>query len=248
MGQTNVFQSARTFGIDDTMVMDGNAWGRTGWNYTNGDGVLFYPGTEKHFTEENYGINGPIVSLRMKLWRRGLQDVDYLALASAANVSQTQTIVDRIVPKVLWEQGAGEASDPNDPSWVKHDISWSYDPDVWEEARAELADIITQAQSVWKPDLANNRFVFWGAYPNPFRASTLIKFKVPSKQKISITVFNSQGRLIKSVMSNKQMPSGIHSVRWDGRDGNNGNVAGGVYYARFKVGGYQITKKITRIR
>jgi len=142
MGQTNVFQSARTFGGDSSFQFDSPARGRTGWNYSNGDGVLFYPGTELYFPAENYGINGPIASLRLKLWRRGIQDVDYLTLASNIDPAQTNAIVNRIIPQVLWEFGAGDDSDPNDPTWVKHDISWSVDPDVWEDARVELADII----------------------------------------------------------------------------------------------------------
>ena len=44
-----------------------------------------------------------------------------------------------MIPKVLWEYGV---EDPSDPSWVLTDISWSTDPDVWEEARRELAAII----------------------------------------------------------------------------------------------------------
>jgi hypothetical protein len=44
-----------------------------------------------------------------------------------------------LVPTVLWEYGV---SDPEDPTWVRTGISWSTDPDVWEAARAELADII----------------------------------------------------------------------------------------------------------
>ncbi len=248
MGQTNVFQSARTFGIDDTLIVDGNAWGRTGWNYTNGDGVLFYPGTETHFTEENYGINGPFVSLRMKLWRRGLQDVDYLAMASTVNATQTATIIDRIVPKVLWEQGTGELSDPNDPTWVKHDISWSYDPDVWEAARVELADIIEQSGVISGNGQMPGTFLLKDVFPNPFSRATTITFLLPSKQKVSIHVFNSQGRLVKALLKNKNMVSGIHSVKWDGRDENSRYAASGIYYVRLKSENYQVTKKVTAVR
>ena len=41
--------------------------------------------------------------------------------------------------------------DPGDPTWVLTDISWSTAPDVWEAARAELADIIEGASAC--PDL-----------------------------------------------------------------------------------------------
>jgi hypothetical protein len=135
-GQTNVFQRAQTFGGCCTFD---NSLGETGWNYTNGDGVLFYPGTDTRFPSESYGVQGPFASLRMKLWRRGLQDVDYLTLAAAINPTLTAQIVNQLIPKVVWEYGV---SDPSDPTWVRTDISWSINPDIWEAARAQLADLI----------------------------------------------------------------------------------------------------------
>ncbi len=135
-GETNVFQTAQTFGgyksVDPIM-------GQTGWNYTNGDGVLFYPGTDKLYPSSSYGVNGPFASLRLKYWRRGIQDVDYLTMAAGIDPNTTQKIVNQIVPKVLWEYGV---DNPNDPTYVHTDISWSNNPDVWEAARAQLAAII----------------------------------------------------------------------------------------------------------
>jgi hypothetical protein len=45
-----------------------------------------------------------------------------------------------MVPKALWEYGV---TDPNDPSYVFTDISWSINPDQWETARAQLASILS---------------------------------------------------------------------------------------------------------
>jgi len=135
-GQTNVFSTAQTFGNLDEVDP---VLGETGWNYLNGDGVLMYPGTDTRYPEDSYGVMGPFASLRLKHWRRGIQDVDYLALAAEIDPERTAEMVNAIIPKVLWEYGV---SDPEDPTWVLTDISWSTDPDVWEAARAELADII----------------------------------------------------------------------------------------------------------
>ena len=135
-GQTNVFQTAHTFGGFDEVDA---VFGETGWNYSNGDGVLFYPGTDLVYPEASYGVFGPFASLRMKHWRRGIQDVEYLVMAQAINLARVQEIINDMIPTVLWENGV---EDPNDPSWVLTDISWSTDPDVWEAARAELASII----------------------------------------------------------------------------------------------------------
>jgi hypothetical protein len=135
-GQTDVFSTAQTFGdLDEVDAV----LGETGWNYLNGDGVLMYPGTDVRYPEADYGVMGPFASLRLKHWRRGIQDADYLMLAEAISPTRTAEIVDAIVPKILWEYGV---SDPEDPSWVSTDISWSTDPGDWEAARAALACII----------------------------------------------------------------------------------------------------------
>jgi hypothetical protein len=138
--QTNVFQRAQTYGCYETNDV---SLGEAGWNYFNGDGVLFYPGTDTRFPAHSYGVMGPFASLRLKQWRRGIQDVDYLNLAAAIDPSRVDEIVQTMVPKVMWEYGV---ADPEDPTWVLTDISWSTDPDDWEAARAELAAIIENAQ------------------------------------------------------------------------------------------------------
>lgn len=135
-GQNNVFVNAQTFG--GAATFDPNV-GMTSWNYSNGDGVLFYPGIDKKFPGQSLGLQGPIASLRLKHWRRGIQDVDYLTMAARVNSGAVATIVQKMIPKVLWEN---DVSDPDDPTWVMAPISWSTDPDDWEAARLELANII----------------------------------------------------------------------------------------------------------
>jgi hypothetical protein len=132
----NVWQNANTYGKDESFDP---IVGRTGYNHSNGDGVLFYPGTDKLFASDSLGVGGPIASLRLKYWRRGIQDADYIALARRVDAAATNAIVNRMVPKVLWEVGVQEAADP---TWLRADISWSVNPDDWETARRQLADII----------------------------------------------------------------------------------------------------------
>jgi hypothetical protein len=140
-GETNVFREAQTFGqrSDEPDIERG----QNGNNFYNGDGVLFYPGTETRFPQDNYNVMGPLASLRLKEWRRGIQDVDYLTLASKIDATKTTQIVNRMIPKFLWEYNADNTSDPsNDEYYLHSDVSWSTDPDDWEVARKELASII----------------------------------------------------------------------------------------------------------
>lgn len=133
---TDVYRQARTFGCrkgGDPLL------GERGYNYFNGDGVLFYPGTDRRFPASAPSTAWPVPSLRLKQWRRGLQDVEYLALAEAVDPAATRRILQRMVPKVLWEYGV---TSRRDPTWVRADISWPDEPDAWEEARRALAAII----------------------------------------------------------------------------------------------------------
>ncbi len=135
-GDIDVMNQAQTFGGNATVD---NVHGRTAGNYANGDGLLFYPGTDTVFRGSSYGLDGPIASLRIKHWRRGIQDVDYLTLAARKNPAKVQQIVNSVVGKVLWENGV---DDINDPTWKKCPIGWSNNPDSWEAARKQLMDII----------------------------------------------------------------------------------------------------------
>lgn len=136
-GHTHMFSQAKTFGS-----ITGNGYiGETGWNYSNGDGVLFYPGADAVYPAESFGIDGPISSLRLKLWRRGISDGEYISLAKAKDPAAVQALINQMVPKALWEY---DCPDHNDCTWVRSDISWSTNPNDWELARLKLANIILQ--------------------------------------------------------------------------------------------------------
>ena len=60
-------------------------------------------------------------------------------MAAKINPAAVAALVQKMVPKVLWEN---DVSDPDDPTWVIAPISWSTNPDDWEAARQQLADII----------------------------------------------------------------------------------------------------------
>jgi len=105
---------------------------------SNGNGLLVYPGTSVYNPTNSYNVKGPFASLRLKEWRRGVQDADYLTLAAQYDPAAVNSIVTGLVPKVLWEYPA-----PNPNSYTGGGISWSSDPDQWEAARAALAQIIS---------------------------------------------------------------------------------------------------------
>lgn len=135
-GDNNLFHNMKTFGLASTT--DASA-GDTGYLHSNGDGVLLYPGTDVVFPADSVGINGPMASWRLKLIRRGIQDFDYLTLATVKSSSGTNALVTSTLPATLWETGV---TDLMDPSYHYEAQTWSSNPDVWEASRASLATII----------------------------------------------------------------------------------------------------------
>lgn len=236
-GQTNVFQTAHTFGDFDRTDA---SLGQTGGNYLNGDGVLFYPGTDLRFPEDSYGVQGPFASLRLKHWRRGIQDVEYLAMAAAIDPARVQAIVHTIVPGILWDLGV---EDPGDPTWVLTDISWPTDPDVWEAARAELADIIDVSTSVEETGAAlPEQFVLHPNYPNPFNSSTTIRYAVPAPRHVRLQVVDLLGRRVVTLVDGWQQ-AGWHTVPFDAT-----GLSSGVYLYRLEAGDFAETRTMHLVK
>jgi hypothetical protein len=66
-------------------------------DHANGDGVLVYPGTQLQFPAHSLGFPGVLPSLRLKQWRRGIQDVGYWKLAAAAAPERAAAILQELV-------------------------------------------------------------------------------------------------------------------------------------------------------
>lgn len=80
-------------------------------------------------------------------------------------------------------------------------------------------------------------------YPNPFNPSTTIKFNVPSRQAISIYVYDVLGRKVATLMDKKELAAGEQKVQW------NANVStSGIYFYQIVGESGIVTKKMTLLK
>lgn len=79
--------------------------------------------------------------------------------------------------------------------------------------------------------------------PNPFNPRTTIRFSVAEVSLVSLSVFNIQGRKIKTLVDAIMRP-GLHSIVWDATDEAGDRVASGVYHYRAEIGRYSSVKKM----
>lgn len=76
------------------------------------------------------------------------------------------------------------------------------------------------------PNIAHNPLSIG---PNPLLEFTTITYELTKPAAVQFTIFNQQGKLIKSMKESAQI-AGIYKFIWDGRDNLGQNVEAGVYY------------------
>jgi hypothetical protein len=84
-------------------------------------------------------------------------------------------------------------------------------------------------------------------YPNPFNARTVISYFITFKSEVSLSIYDTQGREIQTLVDNSQHPQGKHQVIWDGCDKNRVRVASGIYIVMLKTKSNKQTMKMVLI-
>ena len=78
-------------------------------------------------------------------------------------------------------------------------------------------------------DILPTSFQLEQNYPNPFNPSTSIWFDLPTRAKVSLTIFNLLGQEV-STLVDEDLPAGRHLSIWDGHSDNGAPVASGIYF------------------
>ncbi len=79
-------------------------------------------------------------------------------------------------------------------------------------------------------------------YPNPFNPTTVIRYQLPAAGIVSLKVYDLLGHEIATLV-NQNMPSGVHSVSFDGS-----HFASGVYFYRIIADHFTETKKFVLLK
>lgn len=93
-----------------------------------------------------------------------------------------------------------------------------------------------------KENLLPSDFELLQNYPNPFNPTTTISFSLPNKSYVKLTVFNSLGQKISTLVS-EELSAGLHSFIFDAK-----NLPSGTYFYTLETNNFTQTKKMTLIK
>jgi len=96
-------------------------------------------------------------------------------------------------------------------------------------------------------DVADSRrFGLRSNVPNPFNATTEIRFDLPSADSYEIVIYDVAGHEV--IRYDGVGSAGANSVRWDGRDNAGANMGSGIYFYRLQTGGRSVTNKMVMVK
>jgi hypothetical protein len=98
-----------------------------------------------------------------------------------------------------------------------------------------------------RPAARTGVFFLGMSRPNPTRGLSTISFAVPEEGKVSLEVYNSAGRKVKTLVSDV-LSAGSHAVDWDGRDDLGRKLANGVYFYRLEASTRQASRSMLLLR
>lgn len=97
-------------------------------------------------------------------------------------------------------------------------------------------------------------YFLFSNYPNPFNMSTRFSFGLPVESRVSLEVYDGQGRKVSSVLKGASFPAGVVEWEWEAKDGNGNALPSGVYFVYVEaepVGSsnrFQVVRKVVLIK
>ena len=123
---------AGRWGGENLLVYPNNSGTRQAWR-PNHNGVMMFPG-------KILGVDEIFPSIRLKAYRRGNTDYEYMVMLKALGAGdKADEIVNSVVGRALGEAGS-------DRMKIGTRGDWSHDPDDWAAARVKLAQAVLAAR------------------------------------------------------------------------------------------------------
>jgi hypothetical protein len=106
---------------------------------------------------------------------------------------------------------------------------------VWKRALTELSVGPSSNKVPAQFSLSQN-------YPNPFNPATTVRYSLPHRSQVLLTVYNTLGQEVATLVQ-EQQEAGSYEVKFDGSA-----LASGVYFYRLQTGSFVDTKRLLLLK
>lgn len=113
---------------------------------------------------------------------------------------------------------------------------------VGTHGRGAFVGKISGGTDVADNSIIPNQYSLDQNYPNPFNPSTKISYSLPASSKVSLKIYDSNGREVESLVNGVQA-EGKHEITF-----NAANLASGVYFYRILTNNFMQTKKMVLLK
>jgi len=83
--------------------------------------------------------------------------------------------------------------------------------------------------------------------PNPFNPSTKIRFSLPTEGRVILDIHGIDGRRVRRLLDT-DLPEGLHTLTWQGRDDEGKRLPSGVYFAMLRSASETRIKKMVMVQ
>ncbi len=128
-----------------------------------------------------------------------------------------------------------------DSEYATGDFYPKWDVAIWQPKPVDVDENIDESNHIFK------KYELFQNWPNPFNASTTIKFHLPEKTFVNLIVYNLNGQKTKTLYD-KELKAGVHTILWDGKNDSGEHVASGLYFYRIETENFVSLKRMILVR
>mgnify|MGYP001555344761 CR=1 FL=1 len=117
-------------------------------------------------------------------------------------------------------------------TWKAKDLDWETPPS-YSQVGTSIEDV----------DQLPNTFKLNQNYPNPFNPTTTISFELPVTSNVRLTVYNTIGQRVATLVNGKPMSAGVHAVGFNAQ-----GLSSGLYIYRLEAGNYSQVRSMMLVK
>jgi hypothetical protein len=140
-----------------------------------------------------------------------------------------------------WPEKAKDHSYETEIQMMKQ---WVYDRVDWIETHLAMLSTVQQPIESEKIPIG---FALDPNYPNPFNSATTIKYQLPQRARVTLTVYNLAGQEVIRLI-NEVQDHGVFKASWDGKDQTGIPLASGIYIFQIKADNFVMARKLLLVR